>query len=327
MTADPWAFIGEIIEDRVRAAQRSTGHSYVNQSLDFFEAAKNPHLASRPLLYYYSFLNLVKAALLIRGVRLSAKPAHGIADPRSNQRERLRLGGQRVIIDARAADRSNLAAEFIVALGAEGKRRDLPVVELLGQIPSIHRAFTRITERAAAFTPIKRVEILRAGGELWARMVLDRYDRDVIATLPALKRRRAFRRWLSQKLAPVGSEIWLETDPVPGQRRGVDAGIERLAEQISEVGISSILTSGGYRFYLSGTVPRYRVPSIAASYAAFFYLGSVTRYRPDAFDTIVEGGYSWLVNELIATEPLQFVYSLASWLAGVDVVRPFAATL
>jgi len=33
-----------------------------------------------------------------------------------------------------------------------------------------------------------------------------------------------------------------------------------------------------------------------------------------------------VVHELIATEPVQFVYTLASELAGVDVVRPYATT-
>ncbi len=33
----------------------------------------------------------------------------------------------------------------------------------------------------------------------------------------------------------------------------------------------------------------------------------------------------WVVEEFLATEPTQFIYTLASWLAGVEVVRPFAA--
>jgi hypothetical protein len=42
------------------------------------------------------------------------------------------------------------------------------------------------------------------------------------------------------------------------------------------------------------------------------------------FDKILSGGYAWVVGELLATYPLQFVYGLASELAGVDVVRPYA---
>ncbi len=68
------------------------------------------------------------------------------------------------------------------------------------------------------------------------------------------------------------------------------------------------------------------LPRLAASYAAFFYLGSITRYKPNDFDKVLEGGFSWVVNELLATEPFQVLYTLASELAGVDVVRPYATT-
>src|SRR2546427_10324370 len=81
VTADPWAFLKELVTHRVDERQRSRGYSYVNQAFDFFEAARNPQFASKPLLYYYSFLNLAKTALLIRKARIAIKPDHGIADP------------------------------------------------------------------------------------------------------------------------------------------------------------------------------------------------------------------------------------------------------
>lgn len=91
------------------------------------------------------------------------------------------------------------------------------------------------------------------------------------------------------------------------------------------MGIWTILTPAGYRSYLCAIEPRRRVPPLAAPYAAMFYLGSITRYKPHDFDTIIRGGYSWVVGELINTQPTQFLYGLASWLAGVDVVKPYAA--
>ena len=64
---------------------------------------------------------------------------------------------------------------------------------------------------------------------------------------------------------------------------------------------------------------------MAAIHAAMFYLGSVTRYKPEDFDKILSGGYSWIVEEFIATAPVQFLYILASQLAETVVVRPYAA--
>ncbi len=39
----------------------------------------------------------------------------------------------------------------------------------------------------------------------------------------------------------------------------------------------------------------------------------------------ISGGYSWIVEEFIATAPVQFLYILASQLAETVVVRPYAA--
>ena len=91
------------------------------------------------------------------------------------------------------------------------------------------------------------------------------------------------------------------------------------------IGTASILTRGGYRHYLSSIEPRLQLPDLAVAYAIAFYFGSVVRYKPDAFKKIVAGGYSWLVQEFFASAPNQFLYGLASFLAGVDVIRPFGA--
>ncbi len=312
VTADPWAFLEHLVDDRVDRAHRSAGFDYISQAFDFFEAARNPQLGSKPLLYYYSFLNLVKTALLIRKVRFAIASGHGISDPRANQRTRLRLEGQTVRIEDLAANHSQLFPEFVRTLGGDTNRRDLRVIQLFAQIPSIHRTFTRVTEGPPIFTPIKRVEVLRTGAQVWARAILDKRDKDVVATFSKLKKRRAFQRRFSQKAAPNDDEIWLETTSIPGQRRGVDGAIQTLAQHFREVGVSSILTSPGYRFYFCNIEPRHRLPRLAAGYAAFFYLGSITRYKPDVFDKILSGGYSWVVWELIATEPMQFLYTLAS---------------
>ncbi len=324
VTADPWAFLAHLVEDRVPRANRSAGFSYISQAFDFFEAARNPQIGSKPLLYYYSFLNLAKIALLIKNVRFPVAATHGISDPRANQRTRLRVQGQSVTVQGIASNHSQMFPEFVRILGGDASARTLRVIHLLAQVPSIHRTYCRVTKDAPLFTPIKRVELLRSQTHVWARVTLDKHDKDVSETFRKLKQRRTFRRHLFQTASPQDEEVWLETHPVEGQKRGVDGAIRTLAGRFCEVGISTILTSPGYRLYFCNIAPRHRLPRLAASYAAFFYLGSITRYKPDVFDKILEGGYSWVVEELFATEPVQFLYTLSSELAGVDVVRPYA---
>jgi hypothetical protein len=307
-------------QDRGRAA------AFVEQAFDFFEAAANPQIGSKPVLYYYSFLNLAKSALLIRQVPIPTELKHGISDPRANARTRLRLSGQRVRIPGAAASRSELFPEFVKILGgAADEPRDVPVLRLFGQVASIHRTHTRVAGEQPSFIPVRRCELLRERNDLWVRLVFDKHDKDVQPYLSHVKRRPYFRRVLKQKLSGNDTEIVFETEPIVGQRRGIDPAVKRLSEKLRSLHLATILTTAGYRYYLSTVTARYWLPPLAAGYAALFYLGSVTRYKPDVFDKILSGGYSWVVGELLATYPLQFVYGLASELAGVDVVRPYAA--
>jgi hypothetical protein len=136
---------------------------------------------------------------------------------------------------------------------------------------------------------------------------------------------RAFSSLFTQVRAAAQNEAWFETTPERGRKRGVNTAISRLGDSIRALGAAPILTGEGYRVYLPVVAPRNRLPSLAAGYAAVFFLGSVTRYRPDVFGKLVSGGYAWVVEEFLSTYPLQFIYALASELAGVDVVRPYAA--
>jgi hypothetical protein len=113
---------------------------------------------------------------------------------------------------------------------------------------------------------------------------------------------------------------------VPARKKATDNAIAVLAARLRGVGISSIFTRRGYRFYISDIPKRLQLPPLAAAYAVMFYLGAVTRYKPDVFDKLLAGGYSWLVDEFLSTYPTQFIYTLASELAGVDVVQPYAVT-
>jgi len=311
---------------QLASAKEPVALAYIAQARDFYEAAANPRLGSKPLLYYYAFLNLAKAALVTRGVSLPAAAKHGINDPRANVRTRLRLEGQKIAMVARAADHSQIFPELVKLLGGDGAAaRSFRIVDLLGQVPVIHRTFTQVSGSTPTFLPLKSIEVLRSGTSVWARVRLDRTDRDVKQVLPSLRSRRAFRAVFHQVASESDTEVWFETRPEIGHARSIDPAIGRLAEDIRAIGTASILTRYGYRYYLSSVQPRQHLPDLAASYAVAFYFGSVVRYKPDAFAKIVSGGYAWLVQEFFASAPSQFLYGLASFLAGVDVIRPFGS--
>jgi len=296
VTADPWAFLSHLAATRLDKRHEDIANAYIAQGNDFFEAAQNPRFHSRPLLYYYAFLNVVKAALLIRKLPLPPLARHGISDPRANSRQRLRFAGQTVSIQRAAADHSEIFPELLRMLGYRGTLpRSFRVVDLLRVVPSIHRTFTQVMASPPIFAPVRRFELRYRRGSVWLRMRMTRTAKDV------------------------------RTAPVRAQTRGIDNAIAAIARDVRECGIAAVLTMRGYHFYLVDTPPGLFMPHLAAMYGAIFYLGSITRYKPDVFDKIISGKQSWVVEEFLASLPTQFLYGLASELAGVDVVRPYAA--
>lgn len=327
VTSDPWAFLrykSRVLLSKEHAARAA---AYIDQAFDFFEAAANPRTSSRPLLYYYSFLNLAKVFILHkRQIQLPLIIKHGITDPRANVKQRLRFPGQQVRFMHVERNHSELFPELI--LGLEGRSalcgRVFRVSDLMKQIPGIHRTSCSVLEHRPYFCPVKAIEFYSDGRQVWAFIRLDRFDRDVRETFRRLRRSQRFRKIFSQVAAKQNDELWFETDPVRGTRRGIDRAIGALSKRLRRLGVLGVLTQLGYRYYLADFPPRDLVPQLCSVYAVMFYLGSITRYKPHDFDAIVSRGYDWLVAEFLETQPSQFLYLVASHIAGVEVVKPYS---
>lgn len=326
ITEDVWACLRHLMErsEGLSHEGRRQIMAYVEQAFDFYQAAENPQIASRPLLYYYAFLNLAKAFLVAKGISLPARVNHGIKEPAENNRQRVRFEGQKVFVQRPSPDRSQVFPELVRALrGTPVSPRSFRVLDLLAQVPAIHRTYTDVRRRAPSFLPIKKFEILSDGKYLRVRMLVSS-TAEARRVLLTIRKQRQFRKTFARLRARTKGEIWFEGKRERGRGRGIDKGVSELANPVRNCGIWAILTEDGYSYYMA-TFPRRRyLPQLASIYAIMFYFGSVTRYRPYNFDRIVGGRYAWLVKEFIATQPYQFLYLMASTLAGVDVVRPFA---
>ena len=324
ITSDPFALMEHLVTSELVGSNKSEALAYVEQALDFYEAASAPRLGSKPLLYYYSFLNLEKVLLLIRGVKIPSAAKHGISDPRANYRERFRLEGQNILIQNRAGDHSQLFPEFIHALGGTvAGESTISFLKIVGQIPSVHRTYTQAASAKSQFIPVKRIELVCKDSYAWSRVILGpRSD----------KEREAIRAWrkrscsnaLARVSSPSKGELWFQSARRRARGQGVAPAFAKLAEELRGVQLSTILTAAGYRHYVSLADESEFLPPLAAATAAIFYLGSITRYKPADFDKIRAGKYGWLCEELLATLPLQIVYTFASEMAGVDAVKPLA---
>lgn len=103
--ADPWAAILTALGN-LRQNERNTAESFVRQAQEYFSAAERATaIETRPLLYYYSFLNLTKALALARhrpgivgkvshGINLIGGTSHTVAGQEWEFTERIPLGSR-----------------------------------------------------------------------------------------------------------------------------------------------------------------------------------------------------------------------------------------
>jgi hypothetical protein len=63
------------------------------------------------------------------------------------------------------------------------------------------------------------------------------------------------------------------------------------------------------------------LPQVLSIYAITYYLGSIVRYRPHHFDSILRGGYGPFIEAFLNDQPRQFVYLMASEFAEKEITR------
>ena len=116
-----------------------------------------------------------------------------------------------------------------------------------------------------------------------------------------------------------------QKDLTPYGRHGVDLA-NALVAGVKERLWATVGSSPPYRRYYLYLCPAVERPSLmpqlASIYALTFYLGSVTRYRPNVFRQLLDGPYGPRISEFVAGQAAQFIYLMASEFVRRDVTRP-----
>jgi len=342
LAADAWSCLEHAIGERLGRYRSERAWAYLWQGHEFYQAAQTPRFDSRPLLYYYAFLNVVKAFLIARGTNVPPRTFHGVSDPSANARRRLRLEGQTVRVEPRGNQNDRLLPELIASLRGAVSNQSYRVLDLMAQIPAIHRTYTtigrgrvqlsrgksgqRTLQRAWRKGPCfaaAEISPLRDKASAWAIVSLDRSSLDTRSAIGLLEQTPTLRSILNRVDRGNTDEFCFETAGHSLSDR--NRAMADLSRSLTRAGVWSVLTPAGYRHYLGAVPQRYRLPQLASVYATMFYLGSMTRYRPYDYGIILGGRYAWLVEEFLATQPTQFLYLLASQLTGVEVVQPMAS--
>jgi hypothetical protein len=333
LTRDVWRFLESFLASS-RNSRAKEGLPYLEQARDFYVSAERAERSAKPLLYYYSFMNLAKVRLATGAGLPTGSLQHGIDEHAQNVRRRLRFSGQGVRIHPVPASRGqNLLAlffrTFVTGMRLQsGPTEDYRVIDLLSQIPAIHRTFTQSVDwldSDEGFCPVLRFEVIRRNPLLWAQMTIDVRDSKNYRLLERINSSNSFHQVWKRIEGLEDRKITYQTRRVFNYsgRRGSDAAIGRLAAYLRTnfPNVSVVLTPDGYRYYLSEFTHRFDLPQLVIPFSIMYYLGSMTRYRPKDFDKL-DRKIKWLISEFLESQPQQFLYLLASWIAEREVVMP-----
>lgn len=323
----PWGVMEAAITSALpRAAAQGEARAFLHQGRDFYRAARD-QIAANPLLYYYAFLNVGKALLLVRGTPGPlAKARHGLseqhtgtgADPRDSRLEVIAPGNG-----------LNVFTELTTRLGfvapPVGHRYD--VIDLLPQVVIGHRLWREATRRAERFVGLDELEVVRQEStkEIWLRLYV---SRDSLSRYGITHKRlldeSGLRSRFAEVVSPRGPEvICLEQSSPGGYTLRPTDSVMQLVTPTREVLARIVTSDPPYRkYYLYLDAQGNRVPQIATLWLLFFYLGSIVRYRPHLFAGLASGPYGAFVADFISAQPEQMLYLLASEMCQREVAKP-----
>jgi len=316
------------VENQVSVVPRQRrALAFLEQAEDFYGAARAPRLAARPLLYYYSFMNLAKAFITVKGNLPLANCMHGLREGSDNIRPRLRLTSQEVKVNDAGTGRTQVYREMVKACGFSVPNKPTPirVVDLLAQVVGIHETYCHSFDIWKRFFPIHQImfEMDSSRKVAWISFYVsedelakgsDTAPRDIRDALVGFR----------EVESPLMHHRKYESKQELSYGRSPKETLQRLIE-ITKPDIWSVLVPGKFNFYVSSTPSQKRLAQAASYYQAMFYFGSVTRYRPDDLAKMCGGKYGWLIEEFINTQSLQFIYLLGSGLIDAEMVVPETA--
>lgn len=323
---DPWATLFEAVyRSSIPKSRIDEALSYLDQAEEYYNAGTQVggRMSVKPLLLYYSILNLSKCMIAVRRPGLDLSHAmHGLTAARPRPRAIL---GDEVGVRT-SATRVNIFSELMTILeGHAPALRNLQVRHLLPQILPGHRLWTYACGRKEQFVSVK-IKALHdpARRAAWLSIYVERGElaylglgvRKFVAAsgLPGL--------W-EQVQDPAGdhSVVLEQMDEKTYAGRPLDC-VTELFRSVRSALWSVVTTTDPHRkFYLNcdSGLGTHRLPQWSSVYVLFFYLSDLTRYRPVQFDRFLECKYGPQIESFLDECPSQFLFLMASELLRREV--------
>ena len=321
---DPWAILIEAVyrSEGLSRRDKDEALAYIEQAEEYFNAGTQGGRRSvKPLLLYYSMLNLAKCFIKTRKPSLDMSRArHGLSV--EHKGEWAVLGD---IISVKSSTKYvNVFEELMRALEGVGPTlTEVAVRELLPQIVPGHRLWTYASQKNEKFLAVEiECFVNLKKNRTWLRLSFDRGE--VRYTLPSIEEliRNAHLPGKWRQVSSDAQFVVLEQRRLTKcEQRPIDS-IQSLFQQLRNALWYTVTSAKPHRKYYVFIEPhagRNRLPQWASMYILFYYLSDVTRYRPQLFERFLANNYGPQIENALDECPRQFLYMMASELLQRDV--------
>jgi hypothetical protein len=326
-TSDAWSLLNYTIrvgKDRstrqpLNKDQRTYLLDVLEQAEYFYKTAQTAPIKSQPLLYYYSFMNLAKIAInLNRFVGNNRKYIHGISE---NIQAKSTLANSKITLwGSKGGKVSNSEAliklledplpPYVLKKATPAPSCEISVLDLMRDCIGVHRTYSETYNTSEHFYRLSDIKCYSKRNRLFFDAIVENCDDTLMASL------NANGYSISKDADSVfhfNVDSYVKTTPSP-----TIAEWHSLAVKIRSYGLWSYTNGEEYKLFISPTAQKLSSPSII--YHAMFFFGSITRYHPDLFDSMLSAKEYWLVSEFLKTQPQQFLYYILSYINGTRVL-------
>ncbi|WET51654.1 YaaC family protein [Chryseobacterium indologenes] len=306
--ADIWAFWDYIIKKA--NYEKEFMNSLLEQAKNFYLAAENSPIKSKPLLYYYSFLNFAKIIINIEKKYGRVSYMHGVGEKHHNK-----FSNSTIKIAEKKTSTINVSCEFLNVLDNNiiTTPQTINVKDYLAHCVGIHRTYSEIYNIDEIFIRLDDIKAFKHGKELIAQARVfcndDKYNLLIAQGYNINKIDNDF--------------IWEEKVITTGYNTTRNSYCQ-LSSHLRTKGLWYFINDKGYTVYLS-THNTNRYSTEAIIYNTMFFLGSITRYHPYMFDKIFSDKEQWLMSEFLTTQPKQFLYLTTAKILGQNVMKAYSS--
>jgi YaaC-like Protein len=314
--------------------------AFVRQAKSYYSSAKTLHYRSSSLLYYYSFLNLVKAyLLLIQPQRIMGQAVyHGLSYNPSTTNTDFQLeiigvhqGAFPMFYEAQTSSGISTAANS-----------SLNIVNLLSYPTEIsHQYRLAYYGYRNILSSIASVAIDRPNNQSWIilgipaeaslngflslhvnflqtyqEVEIDINQLALVFVGMSLLELSTFRFFQELTITPTPAITRIISRVVPLQRL-----INDLSPYISTHYFDDNKDFDLVLPYTDTTRPTpIPITEALAIYAVMFYLSSLVRYRPDYLESLLNTKPAWLIENFVTSAPETFLRIMVSKIIGIDYI-------